>query len=172
MMYGPFCAGGFGTVFGNNPRWYFGAAYPGSPYAPYLGTWEETLEDPDGDLDDGTRDLARFAAFVRAASGWQLTVPDTTGTFLVAGEQTGDTRAAARFSTSLGLVYMPTRRPITLDLTEFAASGPRVVIRKYDPTDGSFSTIGTFATSGSQVIESLGSNAEGFRDWVLLVAPS
>jgi hypothetical protein len=172
MMYGTFCAGGFGTVFGNNPRWYFGAAYPGSPYAPYLGTWEETLEDPDGDLDEGTKDLARFAAFVRAASGWQLTVPDTTGTFLTAGEQTGDTRAAARFSTSLGLVYMPTHRKVTLDLTEFAAAGSRVVIRKYDPSDGSSSTIGTYPTSGSQVIESLGPNAEGFGDWVLLVQPS
>jgi hypothetical protein len=99
---------------------------------------------------------------------WAATAADTTGTFLTAGAQTGGSRAGARFGTSLAVVYMPSARSVTLDLTEISGWGSARVTR-VDPTSGATSVLGTYSTSGSQVVGSQGSNAGGDSDWVLLV---
>jgi hypothetical protein len=167
----PFCAGAFGHIFGNDPRWYFGDTW-GGPYGG--GTWQESLADPVGNRELGTVHFSRFASFIRALSGWELTVPDTTDTFLTAGESTGETAAAARFGASIGkaIVYTVTTGSITLDLTELSAGASTVVVKRYDPTAGTFTTVGSYATTGSQTIPHPGNNAFGHTDWVYLVEPS
>ena len=59
---------------------------------------------------------------------------------------------------------------MTLDLTELSAV-PAVSLRRYDPTSGSFTTVGTYATTGSQTITHPGNNAFGHSDWVYLFEP-
>jgi hypothetical protein len=95
-------------------------------------------------------------------------LPDTTGTFLTAGAQTGSSRAGARFSTSRAVVYMPSARSVTLDLTEISGySNARIT--RVDPTSGGTSVLGTYSTGGSQTVGSQGNNASGASDWVLHV---
>jgi hypothetical protein len=162
-------AGAIGHVFGNSPRWHFGA----SDDYPFVGTWEESLNHPAGDLDLGTVHLGLFGSFVSAVAelgtGWEMTTPDAGDTFLTSGEGSGTTQTAARFSTSLGIAYKPQggSESLTFDLTELSAF-PLARLRKYDPTNGTFTTIGDFATTGSLVVSSLGTNAKGDNDWVLI----
>ena len=158
-----FCVGAVGHVMGNNPRWHFEA---GGLYS-YTGTWEESLDDAGGALDDATIDFSRFTSFVSSLS-WAATVPDTADTFLTSGESTGATRAAARFSGDLAILYMPTSREIQVDLTEFSGSWTSCRVRKYDPTTGGYSDVGTYATTGTQTISAPGNNASGDSDWALL----
>ena len=159
--------GSFGHIFGNNPRWHMGSGY----IFPSQGTWQQSLTT--APYNKGSLQFTLFGSFVRANSGWAQTVPDTGYTFLTGGEGSGNDQAAARFSAAarLGLVYLPSARPITLDLTEFAGVAGQVQVRRYDPTNGSYSSVGTYPTTGPQTIPSLGANADGASDWVIVVTP-
>jgi hypothetical protein len=167
----PQLAGMVGHVYGNDPRWYFGDTW-GGPYGG--GTWQESLSHPAGDRDVGTLHFAYFASFWRFNTfpWWEL-VPDTTDTFLTAGEGSGETQAAAAFGATSGyaVVYAPSNVSITLDLTELDVTS-NVRIRRYDPTAGTYTTVGTYATTGSQSITHPGNNTWGHTDWVYLVEPA
>jgi hypothetical protein len=161
MMYGPLCAGATYIIFGNNPIWQFATG------------WEAALND------EGSLDLGVFADFVASlAGGWAGMVPDTTDTFLTVGEGTGASRSSARFDGDatagvLGVAYRPNggSASLTFDLTEFTAVAT-VKIRKFDPSSAAYTTIGTFATSGTQAVSSLGTNAAGDGDWVIVFEQS
>jgi hypothetical protein len=151
QIWGAFVAGACAVLFGNDPIWRFGSG------------WESALDDA------GSVHLGRFATVVASlGTRWAATVADTTGTFLTAGAQTGSSRAGARFGTSLAVVYMPSARSVTLDLTEISSYGSALVTR-VDPTSGATSVLGTYSTGGSQVVGSQGSNAGGDSDWTLLI---
>jgi hypothetical protein len=168
QMWGPLCSGATYIFFGNNPIWNFEA-----PDWASSGTWEAALDD------EGSLDLGVFADFVASLSGsWSGMVPDTTDTFLTVGEGTGATRASARFDGDattgvLGVAYRPDggSSSLTFDLTEFTAVAT-VKIRKFDPSSAAYTTIGTFATSGTQAVSSLGTNAAGDGDWVIVFEQS
>jgi hypothetical protein len=150
QTWGGFVAGACAVIFGNNPIWRFNT------------DWESALDDA------GSLHHEVFAGAVASVAGWHLMAADTSGTFLTSGAQTGASRAGARFSTSGAVVYMPSARSVTLDLTEISGySNARVT--RVDPTNGATSVLGTYATSGSQVVGSQGSNAGGDSDWVLHV---
>lgn len=152
QAWGAIVGGCFGHIAGNHPVWHFGNLG---------GDWTTNL--------DSTlfNDLTHLADFLRPR--WALAsaaVPDTTGTFLTAGANATTDRAGARFSTAVGLVYMPTTRAVTLDLTEL--TGSSFTVTRLDPTNGDTSTLTTTA-SGSHVVSSQGTNAGGDSDWVLWV---
>lgn len=159
-----FGVGAIGSFLGNNPRWHF----EDGGWFGYQGTWKESLDDVGGALDKGS---VQYGILVDVVSslGWAGTAPDTTDTFLVAGEGAGSTRAVARFSHDRALVYMPTARNVTLDLTELAAAGGTVAVSKIDPASGAKTPVGTFATSAPRQIGGLGGNADGSTDWVIVV---
>lgn len=167
-MWGPLCSGATYVFFGNNPIWNFEA-----PDWVSSGTWEAALDD------EGSLDLGVFADFVASIGGaWAGMAPDTTDTFLTTGEGTGATRASARFDGDkttgvLGVAYRPHSgsASLTFDLTEFTGVAS-VKIRKFDPSSAAYTTIGTFATSGTQAVSSLGTNAAGDGDWVLVFEQS
>lgn len=171
QYWGAFCAGGVGHIFGNLPRYAMDLV---EAYQVSGMTWESTLNDPSGDDDRGTLDFAKHCAFIDGLStSWVDMLPDTTDTFLTSGEGTGATRAAARFNGSgttglLAVAYRPHggSATLTFDLTEFAPTA--VKISKLDPVSGSYTEIGTYPTSGSQNVGSLGNNSGGDSDWVLL----
>jgi chitodextrinase len=110
---------------------------------------------------------------------WYLFVPDQNHSVLTAGYgtysatgslHTNDYATAARASDgSTVMIYMPTRRTITVDMTKL--SGSSVTARWFDPTNGTFTTVNgsPFANSGSMQFTPPGTNAEGSGDWVLLL---
>jgi len=66
------------------------------------------------------------------------------------------------------MAYMPTRRTITVDMTQL--SGP-VTARWYDPANGTYSSIAgsPFANTGTRQFMPAGNNSVGDGDWVLVL---
>jgi hypothetical protein len=152
-------SGASGQIFGNNPIWHFasGGLYP-TPLS-----WQEALNGP------GSRHMEVLRSLFDSLP-WHRLSPDRADQFLVDGESSGLSRAAAAISTADGLavVYVPSSRSIGIDLGRLSPASVR--LRWYDPTNGSFREVGTFTTSGRQTLTTPGSNAVGDRDWVLVVS--
>jgi Protein of unknown function (DUF4038)/Putative collagen-binding domain of a collagenase len=169
QAHGAVAAGSFGHVFGNNPRWHFQID---SPLHPYDGSWEDSLDDPDGDLDLGTQHMQRFAELWTSVP-WQDLEPDRDDEFLVDGEGEGTEQAAARFdaSSGVGVVYTVSKSAISLDLTTLSGVD-EVVIRRFDPTSDATAELGTFPTRSTVELEHPGTNANGDADWLYIVEPT
>jgi len=109
---------------------------------------------------------------------WYELVPDQNhsvvtagyGTFASTGPvHTNDYATAARASDgSVVVVYMPTSRTITVDLSKLAST---VTARWFDPTNGAYTPVpgSPFPNTGTRQFTPPGPNAEGSGDWVLLL---
>ncbi len=90
------------------------------------------------------------------------------------GSITSNTCAtAARTSDgSLVIVYMPTVRAITVDMSKLA--GTTTTARWYDPTSGEYADVkgSPFANEGSRQFIPSGANKSGEGDWVLVLEAS
>ena len=164
QSWGAFVAGGAWTLFGNNPRWGFGS----SRIASYGGSGSVAASY----TSDGTVHQGVFAQFIAGLThSWAAMIPDTTGTLLTAGASTGTNRAGVRYSDDQAVLYMPTQRAVTFDLSVFAAGWDDVTITRVDPASGATTLLGTYATTlTGQVIAGQGSNSDGaFTDWALLI---
>ena len=66
------------------------------------------------------------------------------------------------------IAYMPTLRPLTVDMARLAAP---VIARWFDPTDGSFTDVGSapIANTGSFTFRAPNQNQAGDEDWVLVL---
>jgi hypothetical protein len=146
-------AGGCGHIFGNNPRWGFDLA---SPIFPYGGSYTGTYNS------QGTLDIQRMGNFFRSLD-WHLLVPDTTNTVMTAGHQSGTSEALCAIASdeSFAVVYMPSSRQVTIDMTEFG--GPNVLCRWFNPTTAGYTTIGTYANTGTRNF------TPSSGDWALLL---
>jgi hypothetical protein len=74
---------------------------------------------------------------------------------------------------SLGVVYIPESREITIDLAQLA--GPLVEARWYDPSDGRFAAVAgsPFRADGTRRLRpEADTNSAGFADWVLILRSS
>jgi Protein of unknown function (DUF4038)/Putative collagen-binding domain of a collagenase len=122
-----------------------------------------------------TKAVTEFALMVKLLIDrpWQDLVPDQSHELLVKGGgdylADGDVldsfyaTAARTPDGSFGLVYVPTARRITLDLSKMK---PGVTTRWFDPTDGSF-------VPASEPFKPPDKNSAGDGDWVLVIeAPS
>jgi Protein of unknown function (DUF4038)/Putative collagen-binding domain of a collagenase len=80
----------------------------------------------------------------------------------------GCATAARTDDGSLVIAYMPTPRPLTVDMTRLA--GP-IFARWYDPTDGSFTDVGAapIANVGNVTFRPPNRNRAGDGDWVLVL---
>jgi hypothetical protein len=145
-------SGGAGQLMGNNPVWLLGSG------------WQTALNS------DGARTLAHLRSLFEARA-WHTLVPDQVAALLTLGAGTGASRAAAARAAdgSFALVYTPSVRDLTVSLA--ALSGPNVTARWYDPTNGSFVTIGgsPFAAIGTRLLRPSGANSAGDGDWVLVL---
>ncbi len=152
-------SGAFGHVFGNAPIWHFGG--PGLFPAPY--DWKTALGAR------GSQSMTHVCTVLQQA-GWASLVPDLSAQFLTAGAGSGEDRAVASVTSngSAGVVYLPTSRTISVNLARLA--GPRAALRWYDPSNGTYSSIdpAPVANTGIRSLNAPGTNAAGFRDWVLL----
>lgn len=153
-------SGAAGHVFGNNPIWHFDG--PGIHDAPV--TWQEALGSR------GAQSMTHLHDLLTSVPWWQLE-PDLDHTLLTDGFGAEDERAVAARTAdgALAVVYIPTRRPVTINLAQLA--GPNVAVRWYDPADGRFSSVGgsPFPAIGSRRFNPEPANSSGFADWVLVL---
>jgi len=173
QAYQALLSGAMGQAFGNSPIWHFngpGVFPTGAPT-----TWQGWLSSP------GTLSMVHVHDLFTSRAWWTL-VPDASNPLLTngyagSGGTPYDLAVAARASDgSYGIVYMPSARSITVDMSKF--DGPRVNARWFDPASGAPTAVvipgSPFPTSsGSQVLlPPTGNNAstsEPFTDWVLLL---
>ena len=153
-------SGATGHVFGNNPVWHFDG--PGL-FGDDLD-WRHALGSA------GARSMTHLHRLVARYSWWTLR-PDAGHHFLTRGIGAGTERAAAAVADdgSLALIYVPTVRPLTLDLRQLAASD--VTLTWYDPSNGRSSPGGESHVSaiGQLDVTPVSENAAGDRDWVLVM---
>jgi len=154
--YSTFIRGGYGINYGDEDWWRFGK--PGI----FDGglQWDEVPDSP---------------TTVDAELAWRLLdahVKDPTwtrdeGAFVKSGLGSGDTKSAAGYSRTWGLVYKPHASSITVDLAIFTTDA--VHVQWYDPTTGRYTNVGDLPTTGTHEIQHPGNNASGKPDWVLVV---
>lgn len=152
-------SGATGIIYGNHYTWTFA---PG---------WESHLDTR------GAAQIANLKSFF-ASRAWYQLVPDQAHAFLKAGYGTfssqgtidaNDYATAARTPDGrLAIVYVPTPRPVAIDMTSLCGL---VTAQWFDPANGTYSTIqgSPFAPTGSRTFSPPGKNHDGDGDWVLVL---
>jgi hypothetical protein len=157
--YGALLGGATGQVFGNNPMWHF----DGPGLFDTGMTWQEAL------ASRGAQSMTHLQQLFADLAWWKLH-PDVNGTFLTAGVDSSGGRAAAAIASdgSLGVVYVPSQRRLTLDLGVLA--GTNVTLTWYDPSSGASipATASPASSAATYELEAPGGNADGAGDWVLI----
>jgi hypothetical protein len=79
--------------------------------------------------------------------------------------------AAATVDRTLVIVYMPSIRTVTVDMSKLAG---QTTGHWYDPTSGRYAEVGnsSFANSGTREFTPPGTNGAGDGDWVLVLEAS
>ena len=153
-------SGATGQFYGNRYTWQFSAGW--SHHVDTIGSRQMT-----------------FVTNLFAHRPWFELVPDTRhrlvvsgyGTYSVSGDiNASDYVTAARTHDGrLAIAYLPTPRPVTVDMARLA--GRRVRAQWYDPTSGRYVTIphSPFARSGRHTFTPPGENHDGDGDWALVL---
>jgi hypothetical protein len=142
----------------------------GSHYSWTLtGDWADNLDTP------GILQLS-YVKGLFGSRAWYDLVPDIRHKVLTGGYGTysdsdsidTDTyaTAAATPDGKLVMAYMPNLRTFTVDMSKLSGEA---TARWFDPTNNSFTGIGSFANSGSQDFSPPGNNSAGDPDWVLVL---
>jgi len=156
QAYGAVLSGAtLGHVFGNCPVWGFGST-AGFCAAKTID-WQQQLNST------GARTLSLVGRVLMSRDFAHLR-PDATHTVMTAGYQSGRTYAATARTTDGAFIiaYIPTRRTVTLDLTQVAGSFARAWW--VNPSTAQASLIGDFPTSAPQAFTTPSSS-----DWLLVV---
>jgi len=148
-------SGATGQLYGNHYTWQF------------IDGWKSQLDTP------GAVQMALVTALFRSLPWYDL-VPDQAHTLVTSGYGTfgaDDYVTAARTTRGdLAVVYVPTARAVTVDMSQL--SGP-VRARWYDPAAGTVTSIvgSPFVNAGVVDFTTPGNNADGpgNEDWVLLL---
>ena len=150
-------SGACGQLYGNGYTW------------PFRDGWQDHLDTT------GSAQIAHVKAFF-APRPWYDLIPDQAHLVVTAGYGTfadtgslgaSDYATAARTPDgALVVVYLPTIRTITVDMTKL---GSQANASWYDPASGaSFPIAGSpFPNTGSRAFTPPGANADGDGDWVL-----
>jgi hypothetical protein len=161
QAYWTMLSGASGQLYGNHYTWGF-----------QFGPWKDHLDTP------GAAQIAFMVRFFSSLPWYDL-VPDQGHMLVTSGfgrpaemglvSDSDYVTAAMTADRTLAVVYLPTLRPITVDMTRF--SGP-VTARWFDPTNGTSSAIagGPIPNAGRRQFELGRANSEGEGDWVLVLA--
>ncbi|MGN9810191.1 apiosidase-like domain-containing protein [Micromonospora sp. BQ11] len=169
-QYWPTLSGAAGFAYGNRDIW----PVNDSVFARSGQTWQNHLNDR-GAVSAG------HAARVMIDRPWWNLVPDFTHTTVTAGFGTfnngtsiggADYVTAARTADgTLVMAYIPSTgtsaRSLTVNMARLSTSS--VSAKWFNPANGTYATIGTFANSGSRVFTSPGDNGQGMNDWLLIL---
>lgn len=150
-------SGACGKFFGDTYTWSFNSPNAGASSE----LWQNHLADT-GILQFG------HARALLASRAWHLLAPSTGTGLVTSGGGTVNTSGykprALSSDGKLGLVYVTDGSSTTIDKSKLSGS---FTARWYDPTNGSFTAIGTgIANSGTQAYSTPGNNAAGGTDWV------
>jgi hypothetical protein len=154
--YATFLEGGSYINYGHEDWWPFGAA----------GLYSEGLSW--GEVPDHVHTVEQ--SYVWALIDEYVADPtwEPSESFVTAGTDEGDTKAAAGASDTAAMAYFPTSRDVVVDTT---VAGPgNVRLRWYDPTAGTFITITeSEPTQSDRSVPYPDPHADGTSDWVLVV---
>jgi hypothetical protein len=164
QAYQALLSGAAGHIFGNNPVWHFSA--PGLYPAP--ASWRASLDSP------GARSMTRLRELLMAIPWWRLR-PDSEGGLLTGGLGRWSARAVAACADdrSCAIVYLPSARPVEVDLARLA--GPNVAAHWFDPAGGQYSAAAgsPFSARGRVRLSPVPArNSGGLDDWVLVLRSS
>jgi hypothetical protein len=161
QAYHALLSGASGQIFGNNPIWHFSGPgiYPASP-----PDWQSWLDSR------GSQSMSHLRNLMGPLNWWSLT-PDTSHVVLTGGLGSGIDTAVASMGNdrNFAVVYIPSIRTVTLGLGQF--TGPKINVRWYDPTNGTFSSVAgsPYQNTGTLNLQQTGNNSAGDSDWVLLL---
>ena len=144
-----------GHFFGNCPIWPFGAPSAAGFCSPT--NWQTQLDSA------GSTTVAHIGELMRSRRHW-LMRPDHSNTVMTAGQGSGATRAVTSRASdgSSVIAYLPTRRQVTIDMTEIAGTSAKAWW--WNPRTNAATDAGTFATTGTQNFTPPDTN-----DWVLVL---
>jgi hypothetical protein len=159
-------SGATGQLYGNHYTWQF-LCDQRDQAGNCVGGWKDHLDTT------GAIEFKHMTDLFQSLPWYQL-VPDSNHTLLTGGSGTyGDWDYATAAKTpdgTLGLVYIPTARTVSVDLGTMA--GP-VTARWFDPASGTYNAIAgsPFANQGTEDFTTPGDNADGpgNADWVLVL---
>jgi hypothetical protein len=124
-------------------------------------------------------DQAEYCTNFFTARRWYELIPDWSHSFLTS--QTGTPQkddftyvsAALTRDGSFGVCYYPGESGrgahLTVNMSKLGGGAGESLARWYDPTNGSYLTIGTLANSGSHTFFTPRANSAGAADWVLVL---
>lgn len=158
-----FLGGAAGGFYGHEQLWRFDDGTPGTDWQTLLAT-------------QARLDVVRQFAFLKSKP-WHRMVPNglgSIGTLITAGggtaspQSTDYVAAAATPERDLLLAYVPPAHTgsVTVDMTKLGAS---VTARWFDPANATFTSIGTFANTGTHAFTTPGNNSAGDADWLLVL---
>lgn len=160
--------GACGWIYGDSTVWYNGSG------------WKSLLSEP------GQAGNTIAASLFQSYQWWRL-VPDQTAAFVTSvnsaapsawasGPVIGVTSAggtgayggaaAVTALGDLGLVYCFQNDTVTVAMTAMRGS---TTARWWDPTNGTYTSIGTFANTGTHTFSNTGTNNNSQSDWVLVL---
>jgi hypothetical protein len=161
--YWSFLAGACGHIYGNGYIW------------PFKDGWKDNLDTI------GTVQFGYCKALFQSGP-WYALVPDQKHKLVIAGYGTFSSggsphssidvndyvATASTLDGKLAIVYMPTARTITVDLTKLSGS---VTARWYGPTTGYYQTVAgsPFANTSPRDFTTPAAHADGSSDWVLVL---
>jgi hypothetical protein len=144
-----------GHFFGNCPIWGFDSvrSYCTAP----SGGWQ-------GQLDSRLSTQLSYVGKLFTSRAFHLLVPDQRSSVLIAGAQSGTTKATtsrAQDGSSV-ISYIPTRRQVTIDMSKIAGEQARVWW--FNPRTGTATDLGTSPATGTRNFTPPDTN-----DWVLVL---
>jgi chitodextrinase len=148
QAYWPVLMGGVGHFYGNDPLWNLNMG----------GNWQQYLDSPVG------QDMIHWKNLFQSRAT-ALLVPDYARTVLTAGFGAYDAGYAAAARTSDGrtvMVYVPTPRALTIDMTK--VSGASAIAWWFNPDTGAATEAGTYPTTGTRSFTPPTST-----DWILVI---
>ena len=153
-------AGAGGQFFGMRDVWHF----DGQGNFPTLLAWQQAL------ASEGSASMTQLGRLMESLPWW-LMRPDLGHHLLQKGVGMGLERAAAAVTRdgSFAVVYLPTRRRISLSLDSL--SGPTVEAHWFDPASGAMSSRMAFALPRRSTVDLEGQrrNSAGAEDWALVL---
>lgn len=173
-------AGSSGQLYGNGYVWALLTA--GGPNVKGIGSPAGGVGFPTGSYvnnlaSPGALQLIIWKNFFTAIP-WQSLVPDQTHVVGTSGYGTpantglfasnNYVTVAATADGHCAVAYFPlgSSNTVTFDMTKFAGT---VTAQWFDPTNAAFTSIGTFANTGTHNFSPTGNNNAGDPDWVLLL---
>jgi hypothetical protein len=154
--------GATGDMYGNDSLW------------PFASGWQTQL------TSEGSHEMTYYANLVNSLP-WYSLLPDQSGSvFQGVGTPTstsygsGDYSGAYTADGTMAIAYMPSTggtgsQSFTVHMSKFSGT---VTAQWFDPTNGTYATIGTFANTGDQTFNSPTSNSAGQNDFVLILKAS